>query len=263
MLPAAHGITSQGRVPNGADFSPDHLSNLALWLDASNAATITLSGSDVSVWADPRSIGVTAEQSTGAKQPAYISNAHNGLPALRFTGSEMLNLSSSAMGLFRNLPGAMIYAVVLTTTPATTGWILWLENQQSLNRQRLGVAVSSFNSSIVVAYRIPDTSSTSQSLRSTEEMPADELRLVTSHHDWLGLEGRIYENGAETKSDSLTGTSANSDDTDSNRGRVGSDGFDGNAWRGDICELLVYQDLHTDWERSRVEAYLMSKWGIS
>jgi len=54
----------------------------AWWLDASDAATITLNGSTVSGWADKSGNTKNASQATASKQPAYNASALNGLAAV-------------------------------------------------------------------------------------------------------------------------------------------------------------------------------------
>jgi len=54
---------------------PDELgADLALWLDAEDASTITLNGSDVSQWDDKSGNGNHAAQAVAASQPARVTN---------------------------------------------------------------------------------------------------------------------------------------------------------------------------------------------
>ena len=58
-----------------------------MWLDASDASTITLNGSTVSEWRDKSGNGFHATQATANNQPTFTSNAVNGRPALSFDGA--------------------------------------------------------------------------------------------------------------------------------------------------------------------------------
>lgn len=54
--------------------------SLALWLDADDASTITLNGSNVSQWDDKSGNNRHASQATAANQPAYLTTGFNGKP---------------------------------------------------------------------------------------------------------------------------------------------------------------------------------------
>jgi hypothetical protein len=56
-----------------SSFEPDDLSNLVLWLDATDASTITESGGAVSAWSDKSTAGNDCSQGTGANQPTISS----------------------------------------------------------------------------------------------------------------------------------------------------------------------------------------------
>lgn len=70
----------------GAEWSPALL-NPALWLDASDAASITESGGAVSAWADKGPNGYSFVQSTAGSKPATGVTTQNGLNVLSFTGN--------------------------------------------------------------------------------------------------------------------------------------------------------------------------------
>ena len=59
---------------------------LSYRLDASDASKLTLSGSNVVVWADSTPTGANFTQSLVHLQPVYVTNAINGLAAVRFNG---------------------------------------------------------------------------------------------------------------------------------------------------------------------------------
>jgi len=58
---------------------------IRLWLDA--ALGVTLNGSNVSSWADQSGYGYDASQGTADNQPLYVASGVNGLPSIRFDGS--------------------------------------------------------------------------------------------------------------------------------------------------------------------------------
>lgn len=60
--------------------------NLAYQMDASVPASLALSGTNVSVWTDVSGSGVAFTQTLTHLQPVYVTNAINGLGAVRFNG---------------------------------------------------------------------------------------------------------------------------------------------------------------------------------
>jgi hypothetical protein len=59
----------------------------ALWLDASDAGTITLNGANVSQWNDKSGNGKHATQATAAAQPDFSATGLNGKPSINFAGT--------------------------------------------------------------------------------------------------------------------------------------------------------------------------------
>lgn len=69
-------------------FTPRHLANLQLWLDASDASTITQDGSNnVSQWNDKSGKGNNVTQTTAANRPAYTTAGQRGMNVVTFDGS--------------------------------------------------------------------------------------------------------------------------------------------------------------------------------
>lgn len=91
-LPAAPGVP----LP----WTPAELTT-AVWLDAADAATITLNGSSVSQWNDKSGNGVHVSQASASQQPTYSASGLNGKGVLTFDGSNdnLLNNTLPAAGL--------------------------------------------------------------------------------------------------------------------------------------------------------------------
>ena len=88
-------------------------SGLSYRLDASDAASLTRSGDNVTAWADAAGNGVTFSQGDTGKQPVYEASAINGLPAIRFgdAGSTRLVANQSATVQTVFIVCRMTYAV--------------------------------------------------------------------------------------------------------------------------------------------------------
>lgn len=112
-LPYDHPYRWDGTLFGGPKlWRPDELgASLALWLDAEDAASITLNGSNVAQWDDKSGNGRHATQATAALQPAYSTTDWDGKPAIVFDGD--------GLGLAANLPtGSSIYFVSQRTGSA-------------------------------------------------------------------------------------------------------------------------------------------------
>lgn len=84
---AAMGYTGGSLVAGGTlrlTLSPPLTAGLAYRLDATDTGKLTLSGSNVTAWADSSPAGVNFAQGNAAQQPVYVPGAINGRPAVRF-----------------------------------------------------------------------------------------------------------------------------------------------------------------------------------
>jgi hypothetical protein len=89
---ATFTLTASG-IPTAAattkSFAPPVPANLSLWLDASDASTLTLSGSSVSAWNDKSGVGNNVTQATAADMPQLVAAASgiNGRSIVSFNGT--------------------------------------------------------------------------------------------------------------------------------------------------------------------------------
>jgi len=82
-------------------WTPEQIA-MVLWLDASDASTITESGGSVSQWDDKSGEDNHVSQATGSKQPTTGSRTQNGLNVLDFdnaSGDTLRNTSPSGLSL--------------------------------------------------------------------------------------------------------------------------------------------------------------------
>ena len=78
--------------------NPNNLSNVALWLDATDSSTITQTSNAVSQWNDKSGNNHHASQSTSDRQPLVNTNSIGGKTAILFDGSDSLG-ASTRLGL--------------------------------------------------------------------------------------------------------------------------------------------------------------------
>ena len=75
----------------GVAANPAALSNLALWLDASDSSTINTSSNAVSQWSDKSGNSKHATQSTADNKPSTNTATQNGLNVIDFTGDFLVS----------------------------------------------------------------------------------------------------------------------------------------------------------------------------
>jgi hypothetical protein len=101
-----------GLPPLTAEVTPRAISGCALWLDAADATTLTLSGSTVTAWADKSGNGRTATQTVSGNRPTYT--ASQGTVSFTASSSSFLNLPD---GTFPSGNGA--YSILAVVTPVS------------------------------------------------------------------------------------------------------------------------------------------------
>jgi parallel beta-helix repeat protein len=227
--------------------------NLSLWLQAD--AGVTLNGSTVAQWADQSSSGTHAAQPTALNQPALLTNAVNGKPALRFDGvNDYLSFTLPVNGL----SGLTMILVSASLLDVDGGWngvanapLFWNETAswgtlhlspfQRMVKYRFGTG----QASNLPAHTRPVTLNAAYSLTTAVKSASTES---------------LYVNGMQVlaQSGKLTAL-ANIRDT----GNLGRGYNDDTFFNGDIAEVLVYTRALTDAERQQVEQYLLSKYGIA
>jgi len=74
------------RPRQAGGFDPRSIANLTVWYDASVSTSVTIE-TGVSQWNDLSGNGRHLTQTTTNNQPAYVTNALNGRPAIDFDGS--------------------------------------------------------------------------------------------------------------------------------------------------------------------------------
>jgi hypothetical protein len=101
----------------GAFFDGEDLPNAVAVFEADNPGVVYANADPVTAWNDLTSNGNDASQGTPANQPEYVTDALNGLPAIRFTAANSDSLSFA--GAVSN--GALDELTVLSFAANTSG----------------------------------------------------------------------------------------------------------------------------------------------
>ena len=246
-------------IPTG--FSPTSISGCQLWFDASDTSSITPSsitnGTKVSQWNDKSGNARHMSNATSASQPTYSTcNVAGTLPSVYFTGSADAStngniLSNSASTVFNSTTWDM-YAVFKPSSQYQETAIFW-------NDPSVAVVLICGSSSISPTYSVHyggwRLSPTDGACRGNEV----QVYQVYSTGTTLGrrVNGAFEGTTAQTASYSWPSRSSNSE-LAFTRPSTGT-WTSGNT---SLCEIIVYNTVLSDANRSNVESYLTNKWYV-
>ena len=265
------------------EWTPASLADARMWLDASDSSTITLSGSNVSLWEDK--IGSydanDAVNNSNVKittaRPTIATAAQNGLNAIAFNGSQWFD-HGSAGGLLRNRSCAiMAMAYKFGDLFARYLWI----NTGNPNQYRFGYDVSfSLSAGAPVRARAArlDTDSVTQILTNGygDTAPRNTNWCVTVIvMDYAANSMSMRANGSVVATATFPTGGANTSDTDINTSSPYSCTAIGALFRngsavmsngGRIGELVCGAKNSGSYATSdieKVEGYMAHKWGLA
>ncbi len=225
---------------------PPAITNLGLWLDATDDSTIS-TATGASEWRDKSGNNYHAGQSTGAAQPA-TGNTLNGRKVLRFDGiDDRMTLPSGAFSLSNS--NATMFLVYRNTGTNS--------NRQPINAQDGGSNRFRFIRTSGTQFGGTHGSNTGQSsVTTTSETTTGHIALLVSPDNTTNY--RIYRGGT-----TLTGTDAPRTTFTATSFTIGSQTGTTNPWDGDIGEIIIYTRVLTNAERNLIGNYLASKWGLA
>jgi hypothetical protein len=223
------------------------ITGLSLWLKADSG--ITLSGTEVTAWADQSGNG---KNFSSQINPTFASNAKNGKPALTFSGSRM-----NGPGVFSGSSARTMFVVYYTDN--TGGVSNTICGQNNLNNLGTGTFFmmqarnDGLNSSPYLAGYNADVSG-----------PAYQNNVwKIAVADYDGTTANLYSNGTLAGSETLSLNTYNV----GNCFNIGcfydaeEEGYI-EFFYGKIAEIITYNRKLTTNERQRIEAYLNTKYAI-
>jgi len=220
-------------------FSPLDISGLKVWLDASDASTITKDGGDaVSVWNDKTTEANDFAQATGSDQPLWVDSVLNSLPVIRFDGtSDFMQRTTWTGGAMTQQ--VMMFWVAKYDQGSISGYLF--DGGGASNR------VFSYGGGVDDIHYFAGIG------RDTGAAKGTTHRLYTFLFNGASSNFRINKSSVDTGD---TGT-------DSCNGMTLARRHTATAWgEVDIAEFLVYDATISDTDRDAVEDYLTDKWGL-
>ncbi len=215
--------------------SPLEIGTCALWFDASDLSTISLSGSSVTQWNDKSGNGRNFSNTTGLRQPTYSATGFNGLyPALTFSGSY----------LTRTITGtsSSLYTAFLVVDPNNTTLGQYLFDAQTgrfVVGQKEAIGTGVFNGGTWFTVG-----------------PAQTGLQIYSFVCTNG--GGLFRNGVRFGTiGSFGGLALNNAVSIGSRFSLDSEFYD-----GEMAEFILFNSALSDGNRQLVEYYLATKWGM-
>jgi hypothetical protein len=258
-----------------AGWTPAELgADLALWLDADDASTITLNGSTVSQWNDKSGNDNHVSQGSASAQPEFAATGLNSKPTLRFNSpTQGRHLLSSVN--FPSMTGG-VSAIVVAQVDTVDNW-----------NGYVGVGALVANTSNFEFYRQVGGNSGNLVISANRDQPGGNLNFRFRNNvdtppaqgaphiatavisGATGLAGFMSVNGGGNLP--LGGGTEHPTGTFIPQGtgiiRVGVGYFSGDTaasvMRGRISEIVMSASPWSNADRQKLEGYLAWKWGLT
>ena len=222
--------------PASGAWTPANLgASLALWLDADDASTITLNGSNVSQWDDKSGNDRHATQAIAANQPTYTASGLNGKPVITFPGGGDGFVLASGVPVPRDMVSVSQGNGYLYSANTTTERIVY-----SSSSLWWGTASGS-----PVGASVPSRNTTSTYI---EQYSSD------------GSDYEVLLNGESALSGSLSSLWTN-DNLMTQIGLQWAATTGISSWAGTIAEIVWTNSVMSTEDRQKLEGYLAWKWG--
>lgn len=248
-MTATNFLLQHGILHGGSSFLPTDIANLVLWLDANDLTTLfqdaagTTPATDTSVvghWADKSDQGNNVTQSTTAFKPTYLTGIENGLPVIRFDGSDD-RLASAAFAGGNLTQPTHIFAVAKIS--AIDGQRFLYDGIGASNRNAIfSLSAGGDKWAIFSGASVNDTTATTDLLLFEA--------LFNGASSTLTVNGTPFVSG-DPGAQVLSGITVGA----SHSGAV--------PWIGDVDEVMVYDAEISAVNIAKIETYVADKWAAA
>lgn len=231
---------------SGLPWSPRDI-QAALWLDASDSSTLTITSGNVSQWNDKSGNNRHGTQSSYSNMPTRNVTGINGKASLSFDGSsDFLNFPTG----FLHLETAFTIAMVMSG-PLQNNDSIWGPTSSFLTGLEL---VYTGTASLPTLLRINSVNKITTGLWSTNSAPTITIITAspTATAGWL--------NGNTVSAVSSTGITPLNYNGIYSMGRYGGEGFYVDMQMG---EFVILASSASQGDREKLEGYLAHKWGLT
>lgn len=230
-----------GAGPSAAGFSPLSLSPIA-WFKADGITGLS-DAAAVTQWDDASGNGRHVLQATAANQPLYKTAILNGLPVVRFDGSNDRLVSAA----FAQPQEWTVCAVAKTTSTASLQSIVDTDSgSRHAQLLRANTAVES------IAF-----SAAGSAFTDSETATPTNFNVLTARRDSTTVQ--VFVNGTSAGSTATTGTPSSVTTVF----QLGCTGAGSQFLTGDIAEAIYFGSALSTTDRQRVQTYLGTKYNIT
>jgi hypothetical protein len=226
----------------GAAFVPTDIAGLLAWYKADSLA---LNDNDaVSSWADSGgSLGLAATQATSGNRPVYKTNIQNGLPVVRFDGTDDY-LQTATFGSDQAQPTTWFVVTKNTATDSTQRHVIDGSHATGTKRQAIGRRNSSGNKWFVWAatFLLNGADDTNWNIFTAILNGASSSHQVNAATAANGNAGTQVLNGITIGANNVSPFS--------------------NCWTGDVGEVLLYSGSLSSGDQTSVRNYLNGRWAV-
>jgi hypothetical protein len=241
-------------MPKRVIQAPTEIHDCALWLDATDLATVTMDGAGlVSQWADKSGNNKHAVQALDANKPTYSPTGLNGRACMDWgngsVATRVMTTPAITIGLFT--------AFMVLRGDASAGYVYVHHSDTTNGTYVLGGFEASIRVNRPGGPGFSDKNVSATWLRDSvpKQVTTRFGGLHATHKAWVGgVAQNLANRPAATNFDpGFT--------TQSGFIYVGGNGI-GTTWRGVIAELIIFTRELSDGERILVERYLAEKYGM-
>lgn len=247
-------------VSSWLNFTPMSLTP-QLWLDASDATTITESGGFVSQWNDKSGNGFNYSQGTGVSQPLIVIDPISGLQTLDFDGSNNFLRRAIATSLGQNVTGLTIYAAVKPDVFNINRPVFMFTRNGSTTATRANISAGAVSSA---GFGAGGRTADGDNFRSVSGAgrTAGTFFSQCAVFDYANTDLFLFVNGQFDVADTSFQTQTTTSNTASDASGIGANFNGSSPFDGKIGEILVYHQAHDTNTRLTVTNYLHRKWGV-
>jgi hypothetical protein len=259
MLNIVSAITGGPIVP----FTPSSIAGLKAWYDASDTATISLSGSAVTQWNDKSGNSFNLTQGTALRRPQSGVNTLNSLNVITFDGNDLLQAATASDWTFlHNSTGGTIFFAAYFNTVSIEGVLV----TTAFSSSQSGIYVARNGADLLLTEVYRGTGGTfvsSLTSGTLTDNTAKYASMVLDNSNATAANRLIYKINAGSNLTGNTYTGTPSASAPNNGLYVGAyDTAGSNGLQGRIAEIIIYTGVLSGTDISNVNSYLASKWAI-
>ena len=219
-------------------FLPNSISGLSVWLDAAATATLTLSGSSVTAWADKSTNAYSAVQNNGLGYPTYTAGTY---PYVNFNANQALRIAA------RPYVTSWTLFVAMNSVSIQPRWFISPYSTVGLVMMGMGQGASKIFSGLLPG---APSDATGNHIEMTTAQNTNATGVLAWFRDGTQQVTNTTNAGIAAVPGASLGIGANQ-----------SGNFDING-QYQIYELLLYDTYLNTTEQQKVEGYLAWKWGL-